>query len=287
METLNLPRTYYIMKKCAEKAEGKQAMFDYHMHSKFSYDGAEELSAMINSAAIKGLQEVCFTEHMDIALDDMPQTPLDMSMYTAAYKEAIKNAPIPVKFGVELGPYKEKIDAYKAFSDAYDFDFVILSQHIIENDDPYLARFYDRFTVKQAYELYLQNMLTSMRHIKKYSVLGHIGYVTRYHNNWQKEPFDYATYGDYIDAIYKMAIAEGKGIELNTSYMHTPVGGHPPVDMLRCYKQLGGEIITTGSDAHLTNEIGANFEEAYALLKELGFRYVCTFANMQPAFHKI
>lgn len=262
-------------------------MFDYHIHSKFSYDGAEELRTMVNSAAAKGLQEICFTEHMDIALDDMPETPLDMPAYVAEYEEVIKNAPLPVKFGVELGPYKEKMDGYKAFSDAYDFDFVILSQHIIENDDPYLARFYDNFTVKQAYELYLQDMLVSMQRIKKYSVLGHIGYVTRYHNNWQKAPFDYATYGDYIDAIFKIAIAEGNGIELNTSYMHTPVGGHPPIDMLRRYKELGGEIITTGSDAHSADEVGANFQEAYALLKETGFAYICTFENMQPTFHKI
>ena len=62
-----------------------------------------------------------------------------------------------------------------------------------------------------------------------------------------------------------------------------PVNG----DNKKPLKELGGEIITIGSDAHTTKDVGAEYDKARELLKETGFKYFTTFTNRKPDFKKL
>ena len=92
---------------------------------------------------------------------------------------------------------------------------------------------------------------------------------------------------DEIDDLFKLLIQTGHGIEVNTSVYDTFGFFLPDLDIIRRYKELGGEIITTGSDSHNAVRIAANFQPAMQMLKAAGFDYVCTFDKMKPIFHRI
>ncbi|MPN41662.1 hypothetical protein SDC9_189216 [bioreactor metagenome] len=116
-------------------------------------------------------------------------------------------------------------------------------------------------------------------------MVGHIGYVNQHspHN----APLSYADYPDLIDSILQTAVGAGKGIEVNTTGYYKYGEPMPAPDTIRRFLELGGEIITVGSDAHFKNVVGAKYGEAVGLLKTLGAKYVCTFEKMKPVFHKI
>src|SRR5699024_10761328 len=93
---------------------------------------------------------------------------------------------------------------------------------------------------------------------------------------------------EMLEQIFKVIIAQGKGIEVNTSGYHYGLDhAMPSEDMLRLYKDCGGEMITLGSDAKHADHVGRNFETFSALLSEIGFQYICSFDDRKPIFHPI
>ena len=125
--------------------------------------------------------------------------------------------------------------------------------------------------------------------MKDYSVVGHLNIVDRYlYNLRPEEPINPEGAMEYIEEILKMVIYDGKGIELNTSSFRygLPILT-PSVEILQLYHDLGGEILTLGSDAHGPDYIADHFDYACEVLSSIGFRYVCTFAERKPAFHRI
>ncbi len=117
---------------------------------------------------------------------------------------------------------------------------------------------------------------------KNYSVLGHLDLITRYD---LQQPLPFETIKPVITEILKQVIADGKGIELNTSYVRYGLNDTTPgSDILKLYHDLGGEIITIGSDSHKKEHLGQHINEAKEILSDIGFKYYCTFDNMKPAF---
>ena len=93
-------------------------------------------------------------------------------------------------------------------------------------------------------------MLQYVQKIKSYDVLGHLDYIVRYSNQGSKG-FDLNDYMDIIEEILKQVIAHGKGIEMNMSGLKYGLGApHPQPEIIKRYRELGGEIITVGADGH-------------------------------------
>ena len=91
-----------------------------------------------------------------------------------------------------------------------------------------------------------------------------------------------------VEAILRRVIADGKGIEVNTSsHRYGLTDTTPSVAILQLYRELGGTILTIGSDSHAPAHLGTYIGEARALLRDLGFRQFCTFERMQPVFHPL
>ena len=80
--------------------------------------------------------------------------------------------------------------------------------------------------------------------------------------------------------------AKGKGLELNTSGMDRCGGFLPTPEYFRRFKELGGEIVTIGSDAHRSDRVGQYSSQACQVLADI-FGYVCTFEGRKPIFHKL
>ena len=121
-------------------------------------------------------------------------------------------------------------------------------------------------------------------------VIAHIGYTRRY---MMKAGFDVradmASFGDELDLLLRTAVENGTGIEVNTSGLRNALIGEtiPGFDVVRRYRELGGEIITLGSDAHMVSDAGGGLREGLELIRNAGFRYITGFKNRKPEFIRI
>ncbi len=265
-------------------------MFDNHIHSKFSTDSKMDAEEACKRAVEIGLTGVVFTDHVDYDYPDFDNSFLiNLDEYFevfTALKDKWKEK-LDVLIGVEMGFQPHALNQINRVLPQYPFDFVINSVHIIDHMDPYTGVFFRGRTQQQSYERYLQEILLSAVAYENYDVIGHIGYAARY-GDFEDKPLRYADYSDLLDQILKAVIARGKGIEINTSGLRSDLKQPlPGYDVFKRYFELGGEIVTVGSDSHLTEHMGHSFKEAIVHLKEIGFRHVAHFEKRKPVFEKL
>ena len=261
-------------------------MFDYHMHSSVSFDSTCPARDMAEAAAKQGLKEICFTDHWDYNSDpNAPPTPFDPEAYSEAY-DGLEYPDMHIRRGVEFGLTVWDTTELTALLQKRRFDFVIGSVHSVDGCDPYDKEFWDGKTVRQAYERYLEEILRCVKVHSDFDVLGHLTYVCRSVHNPSSEPLRYEDHRELCDEIMKELIAKGKGMEVNTSGVDQRGVLLPTADFMRRFRELGGEIVTVGSDAHTAERVGQHTDKALQMLKEI-FGYVCTFANRKPIFHKL
>ncbi len=252
------------------------------------------MEEMILSGIQKGLTTMCFTEHMDMEFPDSEEQPgsifevnTDSYLYELIQMKEKYADKIRILFGIELGLQPEVFRKNAVYSKSFDFDFIIGSSHICHQKDPYYPAFYEGRTEKEAYREYFESILENVKKFSNFDVYGHLDYVVRYGPNKDKE-YSYAAYSDILDEILKALIDKEKGIEINTGGVVKGLRElHPCTDIVRRYKELGGEIITIGSDAHTPTSIAAHFDRAKAVLTECGFQYYTIFEKRSPEFHKI
>jgi len=281
--------------RCAEREETDMAIHaDYHLHSHFSGDSREPMEEMIRQGITLGLTHMCFTEHMDPdfpAGDGVtPETFLlntdsylyDLIRYKEKYGDKIK-----LLFGVELGVQPHLKKELAVFVKAYDFDFVIASSHICNRRDPYYPSFYEGRSEDEAYREYFSSILDNIRAFPNFDVYGHLDYVVRYGPNKDRD-YSYDRYKDILDKILELLIENEKGIEINTGGLRSGLREtNPCMDILKRYRQLGGEIITVASDAHKKEDIAYRFDLAREMLLECGFQYYAVFEKRYPEFIKL
>lgn len=263
---------------------------DYHMHSDFSGDSDSAMEIMIKKGISLGLPTICFTEHQDW---DYPYNSAEFSVDTPAYLECLKKLKekykndITILFGVELGLQPHLGDIYRNYINQYPFDFVIGSSHLVNGVDPYFPDFFSDRTEQEAYMEYFQSILINIDHFKEFDVYGHIDYVVRYGPN-QNKYYSYKKYQDILDQILLKIIQIQKGIEINTAGFKYGLGHpNPHEDIIKRYRELGGEIITVGSDAHKPEHIAYEFDKVAPILKACGFQYYTVFKNRKPEFIKL
>ena len=194
---------------------------------------------------------------------------------------------ITLLFGVELGmqPHLSKENA--AFAKAHDYDFIIASSHICNRQDPYYPSFYKGRTQEEAYTEYFESILENLKFYSNFDVYGHLDYVVRY-GPTKDEGYSYEVYRNIFDRILERLISMEKGIEINTVGLAKGMrDANPCIGVIRRYRELGGEIITVGSDAHDPGQIAFGFDRASDILKDCGFRYYTTFEKRSPSFHKL
>lgn len=261
---------------------------DFHSHSSFSSDSDTPMEQMIQAAVDKGLKYLCFTEHMD---KDFPVTNgLDFLLDTPAYlkeflqmKEKYKKQ-IHLLFGVELGLQPHLKDWMNAYISEFPFDFIIGSSHLCNGRDPYYPEFFQGRSEDEAYLEYFESILTNLDAYSDFDIYGHIDYVVRYGPN-KNQFYTYQKYREILDAILEKIIDLNLGIELNTGGFKYGLGHpNPCEEVLIRYRQLGGELITIGSDGHRPQELAYDFDKAAQVMKDCGFTHYAIYEKRTPVF---
>ena len=257
-------------------------MYDYHMHSKVSFDAKDSGLDMALACAARGLKEICFTDHIDYTPE------MDMVFDTAVYNGEYDGLEVPgllIRLGLEYGLTPDNAAQLKIDLNRRHFDFVLGSVHLVDGVDIYLEPYWADKSYDEAIRLYLETTLEAVRVHEDYDVLGHLTYIAKCRANPRHELLRYADHKSIMDEILRELVKRDKGMELNTSGIDRCGGSLPTLDYFRRFRDLGGRIVTVGSDAHDVTRAGQYTHEMAAELKKI-FGYVCTFENRKPIFHK-
>lgn len=275
---------------------------DYHIHTEFSDDSVEPMENVVEKAIDMGLAEICFTDHVDygIKIDwDVYQTlspaqkekvgillNVDYPAYFQKIAQLRKKyfGKLAIKQGLEFGIQTHTIPAYQKLFNNCDLDFVILSCHQVDDKEFWTHDFQKGKTPAEYNAKYYKEIYDCMLRYKDYSVLGHLDMIQRYNSPL----YPFAASKEIIAEILKQAITDGKGIEINTSsFRYNLPDLTPERDILKLYRDLGGTVITIGSDCHKAKDTGDHIAFVHAELKTMGFSSFCTFQQMQPVFHPL
>ena len=261
-------------------------MFDYHVHSTVSYDGRGTPEEMAAAALRAGLTEICFTDHLDY-LHCVPrsQTTFTPQTYAAAY-DRLAVPGLAIRTGTEVGLTPWNQAEIEKDLRAHPYDFVLGSLHFIRDEDPYLPPYWVGRDPLMAERDYYRELITCLKIHDNFDVLGHLTYIGKCKAHPCPRIIPLEDYREIMDEIFKVLIAKGKGLEINTSGVDLCGDFLPGIAFLRRFRELGGEIVTVGSDAHDASRMGQYIPQALAIAKEV-FGHVCTFANREPIFHKL
>ncbi len=261
-------------------------MFDYHMHTRVSFDGHDTGLEMARAAKANGLKEICFTDHLDYdPLGKMGVLAFDTDAYNAEY-DSLEVPGLKIRRGMEFGMTRDNVEQFRKDLKRRHFDFVLGSIHFVDDLDVYFEEFWDGKTIFEAERRYLEATLDCVRIHDDFDVLAHLTYIAKTKCHPAPRPVPYGEHREIIDEVLKILAAKGKGLEMNTSGVDRCGGFLPTADVFVRFRELGGEIVTVGSDAHRCDRVGQYSAEACGILKEI-FGYVCTFADRQPIFHKL
>lgn len=259
-------------------------MIDYHVHTSISADCGVSMADMALAARNAGIRELCFTEHIDIGLPGPGEQDfsVDFERYRAALAEVREQYPdINIRMGIEAGLDMRTKDEMPALLSG--LDYVIGSQHVVYGQDPYYQQVWQEHSQQAIYDEYLAESLRCARECDFYDVLGHLGYIAKF-CPYDDKLMRYSNYSDAVDEILKLLVEKGKGLEVNTNGLYMTPDTMPEMPIVRRYHELGGEIVTIGSDAHYEVVVGHAVPETLAMLGEIGFRYVCAFDGRKPRF---
>lgn len=258
---------------------------DYHVHTYYSDDSECLMEDMVKRAIQLNLDEIVFTDHVDYGVKT------DLNCDYGRYFEEIEalkkkyTGQLTIKAGIEFGIQVGTIQEFTDDFEKYDFDFIILSNHQIGNKEFWNYEFQKGKTQEEYQRSYYQAIYDVIKEYKGYSVLGHLDMIKRYDK--------YGDYPDekiveYVEPILKQVIADGKGIEVNTSSFKYGLNDlMPSKKILKLYRDLGGRILTIGSDTHETEHLADRIMTVRRELKAMGFEEFCTFERMEPTFHNL
>lgn len=255
-------------------------MYDFHLHSEHSMDSIASMEDMVLSAISKNFKSICFTDHVDF---DSTVKKIDFCFRESDYFRNINKVKykyikdIEILAGVEIGMQSHLFERYNKFIDDNPFDFVLMSIHSVDQMDISGDNLLKDLDPLLALENYYNKMHNCVKNYNNFDIIGHFDYIDRYFSNYAKIP-KYDEYYYLVEEILKLIIESGKGIEINTGGVRYGLKYfHPKIQILKLYKDLGGEILTIGSDAHRPEDLGYEYRTAERLLKDLGFKYIHLF----------
>ena len=265
---------------------------DYHVHTDYSPHAHSSVEAQLAAAAAAGLDEICFTDHME-------NGPLELNFhadFTARNAHLLRvrdTAPVPFKIGAEFGMTAP--DGNRATEEeirSFPYDFVLLSLHELDQKDIYFEDLTDTYGVQGLIRYYLRTYYEGLITVDPdcFSSAAHLDYMEKCAPavHYRDGIMRYEDAPDEFDEIFRYVIEHGKCIEINTSvYKKLPKGVRSGADWLRRYRELGGEYVTIGSDAHATEYVGYEMILARELALSAGIKYQATYEAMKPVMHML
>ena len=266
-------------------------LFDTHNHCEFSFDGKRTTAQRsAQSAYDKGLGGIVFTDHCDLWAPEIPGEnmpwPQDFDIKAQQNElervQSLYNDDFKVLKGIEIGMNEHSRDKIRKVVNGHQFDQIIASVHYLQDSDPYYRSFFEGKDWKDSYGLYLETIYNEAVLLENFDIIGHFDYVVRY-SPYLQSSITYKDFSDVLDTLFRYLIENGKALEINTKQSSGSNSRSTILDkdLLLRYREMGGEILSLGSDSHTPEGIADRFTDYAAFLKSLGFRWSAHYEKRQ------
>ncbi len=259
---------------------------DCHNHSNISLDGHSPVRDMLDRAVELGLHYYALTDHCECN-----------TYYEEDYHGVVRKAwnemtslkdeydgKVHFLRGIELGQATQNLEAAEDALSDRDYDVVLGSLHNLRDCKDFYYWDKPSYCVPEALDRYFTE-LHEMIDWGKFDTLTHISYPLRYIVGECGIPVDFTKYYDRVESVYKKLIEKGIALEINTSGLSQKIGETlPNTELLKMYRQMGGEMVTVGSDAHSAERLAQGMETGFDILTEAGFKYFTVFKKRKPLF---
>ena len=265
---------------------------DIHSHSEYSHDGSYLVTKMCGEAINKGVAIFAITDHYDINASITDFRPTDTatsrSVEDTLAARKLYNGQIRIFTGIELGQPLENLAKATEIIEGHPFDYVIGSIHSNPGSEDfyYYSPTNENFPLERETERYFLGLLDTIRW-GRFDSLAHLTlpfrYIRLFHDRYPFEKWD-----DYVETIVKALAEKGLAMEINTSGLRRdPPYTMPEARWVRRFRELGGEKLTLGADAHSPQQIGTGITEAMQIADEAGFAFLCYFAERKPQYIRL
>ncbi len=264
-------------------------LIDYHVHSTFSSDGHNTIAELCQSAMNKGISEIAVTDHFEPSTSNEYCSFYNQKGYWEYMTKARKTfkGELKIKLGVELGQPHLFPEVSRAILEDFPYDYVLASAHKLPEGMDVSEIDYSQISEEELCSMYLKQ-LKELIYWNNFDCIGHLDLIKRYSAAVYKKNITLACQYELLKEVLKLAIHCGKGIEINTSGLRqAPKETMPGLDVVKLYRDLGGEILTTGSDSHFADDVGKGLIEATELARAAGFRYITVFNGRKPEWINI
>lgn len=279
-------------------------IIDCHTHTRNSFDADNDTVIERCERAIQlGLDAMAVTDHCEVnrffdkdhykidyeqKYDDYGfNKAFENSMAETTAAKELYSGKLNLICGLELGQPLADMEVTEKILEDKRLDFVIASMHEMPGHDDFAFLDYSQEDVPALLEQDFNEILKIAKW-GKFDVLGHITYALRYIQGNQNIPVDMTPYQDIIREIFKTVIEKGKGIEINTSGLRQKFGDtFPSFEYIKLYRELGGEILTVGSDSHTTADLAKGVREGIEIAAQAGFTRIAYFKERKPYFINI
>jgi histidinol-phosphatase (PHP family) len=258
----------------------KPWLFDYHVHSEFSVDCRVPIPEMCKAAIAAGVTELAITDHVD----HEPADP-GFGYYKAeAYFEAIDRArrdfagELELLTAAEVDFNRRTIDQVERFLSQQEYDFVIGSVHYGDGGEMIFPDYFEARTLDDVFLPYFDEIEAAID-TRWFDTIGHIDLPKRYAPKTHRT-YDPLAYKKRLAPIYAKLIANEMSFEINTSGIRqAPKTSMPGPAIVRWYVEAGGRLITTGTDSHAPQTIGAGLAKTLDMLELCGIDSISSFRN--------
>ena len=261
---------------------------DYHLHSEFSFDSSEKIENICEKAVSSGIREIALTDHVELPNDsERPWPDFAKREEEIALCRKRFGGDLLIRAGAEIGqPWL--LDPEEDRLKKENLDFLLASVHTPDNlPDPHVFPFSED-NIKDYMGTVFSQMIRMAAECD-YDVLAHVTFLFRFVPEAVLEKIPPESFTEELRKLFRMVIDREKGIEINCSGLRMPSIKKtlPSVDILKLYREMGGEIITIGSDGHSCYRAFSGLEAGYEAARMAGFRYAASFENRQPTFYRI
>ena len=262
---------------------------DCHTHTGISPDGTGTVAGHAEQAKRLGLPVLALTEHVEMNryfpqahYGILPRNEWEIFDHAAvlehslqavaAEKEQAAADGLTLLCGMEMGQPNA--------------DFGLSESELLEKPD-FFCLDYQTENIPALMEAYFSQLYDICRW-GHFDVLGHLTYPLRYIEGEAGIPVPLVPYAEQIRCCFRALAENGRGIELNTSGYRQKYGKpFPTLEYLKLYREMGGEVLTFGSDAHCAEDLGKGIADGVALAKAAGFSHACYFVKRKPVFLKL
>lgn len=268
----------------------KHNLLDLHIHSDNSRDARHSVTLICEKAVERGIRAIAITDHCECREYRKGDYPVICRQSAFETRKAMNvfEGQIAIASGVELGSPAAAPDVAGDVM-KNNFDFIVASVHRLKGRQKDIRELdYTRGINRpdRVFSAYLDEIAETVEW-NGFDALAHLTYPLRWFPAELAAKFSLMRYKEQIGYILQKLAKNGRALEISTAggeYETADIKGgfHPCFEIVKMFKDAGGEFITVGSDAHSADRVGDRVSEAAEMAEEAGFKYISFYQNRIP-----